>query len=193
MRTVLFALATIATAACSPGSGAQGSEHRDAPAPARDSAPAARPVVMNTGRLPSAPVALVDSTVEPHFTEPTATNLSGAWVAGRGEEPSVRHIVLRPPCNFTPGFWSLDQQGDTVRGYTMPPSRAKGIATPVRPVIPEVVGRIRRGVLSLGKASTGYRLRFDPASGHLRGTLNGAHFWAVPLHIVRSPKCIDVR
>lgn len=194
MRRVLIALAAITAAACSPGSGAQGSEHRDAPAPARDSAPAARPeVITNRDTVRSGLVALVDSTGEPPFIEPTATNLSGAWAAGSGEEPSVRHIVLRPPCNFTPGYWSLEQQGDTVRAYTMPPSWAKGIATPVRSVIPETEGRMRRGLLSLGKAPTGYRLHFDSANGHLRGTFNGAPFWAVPLHIVWPKRCIDVR
>lgn len=194
MRFALFALAAITAAACSPGSGAQGSEHRDAPVPARDSQPAARPeVITNRDTLPSGPVARVDSTGERSFTEPTASDLSGAWAVGRDEEPTVRHIVLRPPCNYTPGYWSLEQQGDTVRAYTVPSSWAKGIATPVRPIIPEVEGRMRRGLLSLGKASTGYRLRFDSASGHLRGTFNGAPFWAVPVHIVWSSKCIPVR
>ena len=194
MRTVLFALATIATAACSPGSGAPGSERRDASAPARDSQAAVRREVASIpDTVSSGPVGLVDSTGEPPFTEPTASDLSGAWATGSGEEPSVRHIVLRPQCNYTPGYWSLEQQGDTVRAHTVPPSRAKGIATAVRPVTPEVEGRMRRGLLTLGSTATGYRLRFDSISGHLRGTFNGAPFWAVPLHIVWSRKCIDVR
>lgn len=191
MRTVLLALAAIVSAACSPGPGAPGSEHRDAPAPARDSQPAVRRTVASIpDTVPSGPVGLDDST---DFAGPTASNLSGAWATGSADEPSVRHFVVRPRCNFTPGYWALEQQGDTVRAYTMPPSWAKGIPTPVRPAIEEVEGRMRRGLLSLGKAPTGYRLRFDSVSGHLRGTYKGAPFWAVPMHFVWSPKCINVR
>jgi hypothetical protein len=39
---------------------------------------------------------------------------------------------------------------------------------------------------------TRYVLRYDEESGHLRGTLNGAPFWAVRQQLVRSEGCIPV-
>lgn len=193
MRAALLSLATLAASACSPGSGAHGSEHPDAILSARDTQPQARAgVAALPDTVPSGPVGVVDSTGEPPFAAPTAGNLTGAWVGGTAMEPSLRYFVRRQQCDYSPGFWALEQRGDTVRAYTVPPSRAQGIATRVRPVITALEGKMKRGVLTLGDAATGYRLRFDSASGHLRGTFNGAPFWAVPLQIVRPSGCREV-
>jgi hypothetical protein len=37
-----------------------------------------------------------------------------------------------------------------------------------------------------------YVLRYDSTSGHLRGTLNGAPFWAVRQEIVRPEGCVPI-
>lgn len=124
--------------------------------------------------------------------QPAAVDLSGAWATGSSFEPTVRQVTLHLECNYTPPFWVLEQSGDTVRAFTNPESRAQGIRAPdvARPIPAE-------GVLSgvdvvLEASGTRYVLHYDSTSGHLRGTLNGAPFWAVREELVRAANCIPV-
>ena len=42
----------------------------------------------------------------------------------------------------------------------------------------------------MSDGSSRYRLRYDSASGHLRGTLNDKPFWAVREELVHATGCI---
>lgn len=126
-------------------------------------------------------------------TRPAEVDLNGTWATGSANEPTARRLQLQPPCNFGPAIWALDQRGDTLRLWVIPESHAQGIATrgPAASSVP-LMGRISGVDVVLGAAATRYRLRYDSTSGHLRGTLNGAPFWAVRQDIVRPQGCIPV-
>lgn len=121
-------------------------------------------------------------------------DLTGTWTTGSVDEPTERSAVLQLQCNYTPGFWLLEQRGDTVRAWENSPSQAQGIATPEvpnRPAPPE--GRIVGNDVTLKAGATRYVLHYDAASGHLRGTLDGAPFWAMRLELIsRAEGCIPV-
>jgi hypothetical protein len=119
-------------------------------------------------------------------------DLTGAWATGGAGEPAAERIVLRVECNYSPALWIIQQSGDTVRAWAIPASRAQGIATsqPVSTVAAE--GRVSGVELTMGIAGARYVLRYDSTSGHLRGTLNGAPFWAVRQDIVRPDNCLPV-
>lgn len=123
---------------------------------------------------------------------PPAVDLTGPWIHGATNEPAVPRVTLELQCNYTPSIWLIEQRGDTVRSWTNPASRAQGIATPPppRPVFAE--GRIAGTDVTMRSADSRYVLRYDRASGHLRGTLNGAPFWAVRQEIVQARDCIPV-
>lgn len=117
-------------------------------------------------------------------------NLAGVWATGSGPEPEARRVELRLECNYTPRMWVLEQRGDTVSAELIPESRAQGIAspTPVRSI--PAAGRLSGSDLTLETPGTRYVLHYDSTSGHLRGTLNGAPFWAVRQDIVHATGCI---
>ena len=148
--------------------------------------------ITRSDTLPPRPVDAVAPGGAPAFVAPTTANLSGAWATGSGTEPTARYLMERPRCNYSPGFWSLQQQGDTVWARTVHASQAQGIARQTEPSSAALEGRIKGGTLVLGDVASGYRLRFDPLSGHLRGTFQGAPFWAVPMQIIRPTGCIPV-
>jgi hypothetical protein len=54
------------------------------------------------------------------------------------------------------------------------------------------VGRISGADVTIRLGDSRYLLRYDSTSGHLRGTLNGAPFWAIRQEIVRPQGCIPV-
>ena len=124
---------------------------------------------------------------------PPAVDLTGTWATGSTNEPTVSRLELHPPCNFGPALWALEQRGDTLRLWRIPESHAQGIAAP-HPVSSSVPleGRVSGVDLVIGTGATRYRLRYDSTSGHLRGTLNGAPFWAVRQDVVRPEGCIPV-
>jgi hypothetical protein len=128
----------------------------------------------------------------PDRQEKPRVDLSGAWVTGSTNEPAVRHFVLQLQCNHTPSFWAIDQRGDSVWAYTIPESHAQGIARPMGPRPVTATGRISGVEVTLRIGSTRYVLRYDETSGHLRGTLNGAPFWAVRQQQVQAEDCIPV-
>jgi hypothetical protein len=179
MRTLLVFLGTFVVTGCSSVAGARATQRADVVVPAVDSLP--------TGFIEVATAA--DDTLP---IEPGDRDLSGSWITGSTDEPTVRSIMSRPQCTHSPGFWSVEQRGDTVKAWTIPESHAQGIASPIlqrpRPVEGRLVGR----QLVMSDGSTHFRLRYDSASGHLRGTLNGAPFWAVRLQIVRPQGCLPV-
>jgi hypothetical protein len=133
---------------------------------------------------------IVDS--EPSVHAKPGVDLSGVWARGSTNEPAVRQFVLRLQCNYTPSYWVIEQTGDTVRSWTSPASQAQGIARPLppRPVVAK--GRIRGVDVRMTDGSSRYALAYDAASGHLRGTLNGAPFWAVRQELVRAEGCLPV-
>jgi metallo-beta-lactamase class B len=124
------------------------------------------------------------------FPERSARDLSGAWVYGSTDEPAVRRVVLRPPCNFTPSQWYLEQHGDSITWWSTTAHQAQGIATRTVAPPPRTVGRIIGSAITMTIDSKRYALVYDSVSGHLRGTVNGAPFWAVPQEVVRPKGCI---
>jgi hypothetical protein len=136
--------------------------------------------------------------VGPPSAGPVATrrphlDLSGAWTSGAGAEPTVPRVTVSPPCNYTPERWFIQQDGNRVRAWTSPAHRAQGIAVKDRSSPPAAVGRIDGVRLTMRLDTLRYVLRYHAASGHLRGTLNGKPFWAVPIDIVEPPGCIPPR
>lgn len=122
---------------------------------------------------------------------PDSVNLSGSWATGTMNEPALPRLTLHIQCNYTPSLWTLEQHGDSVRLWVMPESYAQGVPSP-RPVSSTqgVAGRVSGVNVTIGSPGARYELRYDTASGHLRGTLNGAPFWAVRQEIVRPQGCI---
>jgi hypothetical protein len=87
----------------------------------------------------------------------------------------------------------IQQSGDTVRAWAFPASQAQGVHTTRSvPAVAPAEGRVSGVDLSMGTAGARYVLRYDSTSGHLRGTLNGAPFWAMRQVIVRTEQCLPV-
>ena len=123
---------------------------------------------------------------------PAAVNLTGAWTTGSVREPTAAEIVFTPQCNYSPALWILEQSGDTVRAYTTSERWAKGVAEAETLSRVGVEGRVSGVEVTIGDSDSRYLLRYDSTSGHLRGTLRGAPFWAVRLKIVQPTGCIPV-
>jgi hypothetical protein len=164
MRRLIIVLAVCAAAACSASTRSRDNERAELPMPI----------------------------VAPLGTAPAAVDLTGTWATGSAGEPDAKRIVLRPQCNYGPAVWILEQYGDTVHAWVMPESWAKGVPTPRAVSSTPSVGRVSGVDVVIGTSGARYVLRFDSTSGHLRGTLNGAPFWAVRLEIVRPEGCIAV-
>ena len=163
-RQIFILLAACALAACAASTGSPSSAGTDRSAP----------IAHSVGRAHA------------------AVDLTGIWATGGVGEPATKRIVLRIECNYTPALWILQQSGDTVRAWAVPPSHAQGIAT-AQPVSTVGAAGLVSGVdLTMNMAGARYMLRYDSTSGHLRGTLNGAPFWAVREEIVRPNDCIPV-
>jgi hypothetical protein len=165
MPRLIVLLATCGVAACSASSGSHPNERAELDPPV----------------TVSVPRRLAD------------VDLSGAWASGSAGEPDVARIVTRPPCNVGPALWVIQQNGDSVRAWAIPESHAQGVPAP-HPVSPAAaaVGRVSGVDLTMSIAGSRYVLRYDSTSGHLRGTLNGAPFWAVRQEIVRPDGCVPI-
>jgi len=163
MHKLMFLVAACGAAACSASTSSPANDPEPRPVPAADTVVRARADV----------------------------NLSGSWATGSVAEPAAQRIVLSPQCNYHPALWLIEQDGDSVRAWTIPESRDQGIATrqPVSTTVP-TVGRVSGVELRMGASGARYVLRYDSTSGHLRGTLNGAPFWAVRLDVVRPEGCL---
>jgi hypothetical protein len=179
MRIPPLLLATFTALACSAGTGSRANRPAEVVRPAADSLP-----------LRSSEADSVSGDTLP--PGPAAGDLTGAWTTGSTNEPAVREIELRPSCTHSPGYWVVQQSGDTVRAWMNPEQYAQGVRSQTlrRPTMAE--GRLRGTELVMTDGTSRYRLRYDPASDHLRGTLNGAPFWAVRLRITRPQDCLAV-
>jgi hypothetical protein len=124
---------------------------------------------------------------------PLEVDLTGRWATGSMGEPSLAKIVLQPPCRITPAAWILQQRGDTIQAWSFPESYAQGISRgPSGPATEPSRGRISGLNVVISDAASRYVLHYDTSSGHLRGTKNGAPFWAVRQEIVRVQDCPPV-
>jgi len=164
MRRFFILLAAYAVTGCAASRSSPSSEHTDSPVLA--------PELVQHGHA--------------------AVDLSGTWATGSVGEPTVQRIVLPVQCNYTPPLWILQQYGDTVRVWAFPASYSQGIATRQSISTVGAAGRVSGVDLTTSTAGARYVLRYDSTSGHLRGTLNGAPFWAVREEIVRPNDCIPV-
>jgi hypothetical protein len=117
-------------------------------------------------------------------------DLTGSWATGSAGEPEARKIELRLQCNYTPPLWILEQSGDTVSAWLLPESRAQGVPSPQPVSSVPAIGRVSGVDFRLEMSGTRYVLHYDSTSGHLRGTLNGAPFWAVRQDIIHPTGCI---
>ena len=119
-------------------------------------------------------------------------NLTGAWATGSANEPDAKQIVLHPQCNYSPALWVIQQDGDTVRAWQIPESYEKGVASTEAVSNVPAEGWVSGIDVTIASSAAHYRLHYDSTSAHLRGTLNGAPFWAVRLEVVRDERCIPV-
>ncbi|HEY3744875.1 MAG TPA: hypothetical protein VGL17_01450 [Gemmatimonadaceae bacterium] len=120
-------------------------------------------------------------------------DLTGTWATGSTGEPAARRVAIAVECNYTPSLWVLQQNGDTVRLWVIAESRSQGVRSKqIVSNIPAARGFVSGVDLTMGAVGTRYALRYDSTSGHLRGTLNDAPFWAVRQQIVRPAQCIAV-
>ena len=117
-------------------------------------------------------------------------DLTGSWATGSDGEPAARRIVVRPPCNFHPGFLLIEQRADTVHAWAIPASYDQGVASTQPASRVAATGRVTGVNLTLELGGARYALRYDSTSGHLRGTRDGAPFWAVREDIVRPGGCL---
>jgi len=138
----------------------------------------------------TAPAVQPATIAAPIRTGYAAVNLTGEWTTGSAGEPGARLIMLQPECNYSPALWIIEQEGDTVRAWQIPASHAQGIATREAVSSAPAQGWISGLDVTIGTGSQGYVLRYDSTSAHLRGTLNGAPFWAVRVDVVRREDCI---
>jgi hypothetical protein len=128
--------------------------------------------------------------VEPPRTGHADVNLTGTWTTGSSSEPAVNQIVLRPLCNYHPALWIIQQEGDSMRAWKIPESRDQGIASRQAVTSAPAEGWVSGVDVTIGTSGARYVLRYDSTSTHLRGTLNGAPFWAVRLEVVRPEGCL---
>jgi hypothetical protein len=87
--------------------------------------------------------------------------------------------------------WIVQQSGNTLKTWAFPESFNQGIkrAEPGPERVVPSPGTISGAEVLIADAETRLVLRYDAASGHLRGTRNGKPFWAAPQKIVRSGAC----
>lgn len=117
-------------------------------------------------------------------------DLTGSWATGSVGEPATRRLVVHPPCNYHPDVLLIEQKADSVRVWAIPASHDQGVAS-ARPMSSvAATGRVSGVNLTLELGGARYVLRYDSTSGHLRGTRNGAPFWAAPEDIVQPAGCI---
>jgi hypothetical protein len=126
----------------------------------------------------------------PVRTGHAGVNLTGTWTTGSANEPSAKLILLQPQCNYHPALWILQQDGDTVRAWTILASHDQGIATREAISAAPAGGWVSGTDVMIATSGNRYVLRHDSTTTHLRGTLNGAPFWAVRVDVVRPGGCI---
>lgn len=120
-----------------------------------------------------------------------ATDLSGGWATGSINEPPPGPVRLHPPCANNPAVWIIRQSGNALEAWAFPESFNQGImrADPGLRRIAGVPGTISGVDVRIEDGETTFVLRYDAESGHLRGTRNGAPFWAARQVIARGEAC----
>src|SRR5688572_25902049 len=108
------------------------------------------------------------------------TDLSGGWATGTANEPPPGPVAQHPSCAHNPAVWIIQQSGNTLKAWAFPESFNQGIkrAEPAPQRIAGSSGTISGADVLIVDAEFRYVLRYDAESGHLRGTRNGAPFWA---------------
>lgn len=116
-----------------------------------------------------------------------ATDLAGGWVTGSANEPPAGPVRQQPSCAYNPPVWIIQQKGNALETYHFPESFNQGIARkePVQRT-PAVPGTISGADVVIAGDGIRFVLRYDAESGHLRGTRNGAPFWAARQVITRE-------
>ena len=138
------------------------------------------------------PAARPTPAVIPVRTGHADVNLTGTWATGSAGEPADSRGVLQPQCNYNPAVWVIEQSADTVRAWAIPESYSKGTASTEAVSSAPVEGWVSGVDVTLGMPAPRYVLHYDSTSGHLRGTLDGAPFWAARVEIVRPERCLPV-
>jgi hypothetical protein len=120
-----------------------------------------------------------------------AVDLSGGWTTGRGSEPPPGPVAHHPSCAYNPAVWIIQQSGNTLKAWVMPESFNQGIARagPGPEKGAGSPGTISGADVVIDDGQDRFVLRYDRDSGHLRGTRNGAPFWAARQMIVRTEAC----
>jgi hypothetical protein len=120
-----------------------------------------------------------------------ATDLSGGWATGSDNEPPPGPVIRYPSCAYNPAVWLIEQSGNMLKTWEFPESFNQGIvradARPAR--VAPTPGTISGSDVLIADADSKFVLRHDPESGHLRGTRNGAPFWAARQKIIRTEAC----
>jgi hypothetical protein len=116
----------------------------------------------------------------------SASDLSGSWVFGSTDEPPAGPVLGCYPFKL----WNLQQTGTAVTGDV------QACIGPCAAYTEGTRGTNAQGRLTLtgtekpspdaSPAPVTYDLTFQPGSGHLTGTRNGAPFWAAPF--VQKPR-----
>src|SRR5687768_8477950 len=119
------------------------------------------------------------------------TDLSGGWATGSANEPPPGPVVQHPSCAQNPAVWIIQQSGNTLKAWAFPESFNQGIkrAGPGPERVEGSPGTISGVDVLIVDAESRFVLRYDTKSGHLRGTRNGAPFWAARQKIVRAGEC----
>jgi hypothetical protein len=94
---------------------------------------------------------------------------------------------MNPTCAVNPAVWIIQQDGNKLTTWEFPQSYNQGIARkePVR-MMPAIPGVISGADVTIAGENLRLILRYDPESGHLRGTRNGAPFWAARQIVIRE-------
>ena len=94
--------------------------------------------------------------------------------------------MLHTECAHHPAVWLLQQRGEEIEAWQFAARMDQGVASkePVARLASER-GRVCGLDVTIGRD----RLRYDVASGHLRGTRDGKPFWAVRQRVIRPEPC----
>jgi len=123
-----------------------------------------------------------------------AVDLTGAWTTGSGSEPPAGPVVHRPQCTYHPAVWIIQQSGNTLKAWAMPERFDQGVVRrgPGAARATGSPGTVSGADVVIDDGQDRYVLRYDRESGHLRGTRNGAPFWAARQQVVRPDLCPGV-
>ncbi|HET9454831.1 MAG TPA: hypothetical protein VFO66_11160 [Gemmatimonadaceae bacterium] len=131
---------------------------------------------------PSRPPAVVAAPVDTVAAQllPPAVDLSGSWATGSANEPPPGPVMQHPACAYNPPVWIIEQNGNALKSWAFPESFNQGIKSPGPGPerIAAVPGTISGNTVLITDGVVRLSLTYDAVSGHLRGTRNGAPFWA---------------